>query len=239
MVRDWLASVRHRVAAGVRSHSRRPSTGFSRVAFVGPNYDDLTDALSNRLTTIEEEIPAEPKMFFGATAEPDSLVGWLSQKSDLSLLVVFFGHGAPEHLLTAPELGSGVDADSDHGVLCSSPDLIGDKARGVIAFCCHAATRLGREFRSATTGNRFLGFLSDVPFPRTRSDIASVTGPMENSVKDVIANRRLALPELRTLIDRYEAEWNRWTTGEFAQHDRAMLISMCLEEHVAALDLEV
>lgn len=196
---------------------------------VAPSFDRLTTIFSQWAKDLADGVTGIV-VLEGDHASSELFFQTLRQTAAERLIVVFFGHGWFDSLLTAPHLGFGAERFSGkHSRLCIASSFEGVADLTVIAFCCKAARELGRLLcsRQAT----FLGFGGDLRFViGTEAREASFAAPICALVRSALANGRVTDEDVAALSAAYEAESERWISGDMADDPRAVLISAFLDE---------
>jgi len=200
---------------------------------VAPKFDRLTTIFSQWVKDLAGSVTGIV-VLEGDQASSELFSQALHQTATDRVIVVFFGHGWFDSLLTAPHLGFGAERfDGKHSRLCIASSFDSVTNLTVIAFCCKAARELGRLLgsRQAT----FLGFGGDLKFViGTKTREASFAAPICALVRSVLVNGRVTDEDVVALSAAYEAESLRWISGDMADDPRAMLISAFLDEQRTA-----
>lgn len=134
-----------------------------RLVLIAPSYDELTIDLSRALG---KSLKGGGEFILGESASA-SRFQEIVEGSEKSTVLFFVGHGTPEWLLTAPNLGHEITGETwslEHsGLWNCQPPL----AKQLVAYCCHSALGLGQ--RVAISGGRFLGFRGKLMWVRYKN----------------------------------------------------------------------
>jgi len=196
---------------------------------VVPSFDRLTVIFSQWAKNLIEG-QAGIVVLDGDHASSQLFLQALHQSATDRLIIVFLGHGWFDSLLTAPHLGFGAERfGGKHSRLCIASTFEGLADLTVIAFCCKAGLELGRLLHSRDA--TFIGFEGDLKFViGTAAREASFAAPISALVRSALANGRITDKDVTALSAAYEAESERWITGDMADDPRAVLISAFLDE---------
>jgi hypothetical protein len=220
----------------------------ARVVFVGPDYDPLTRRMRRWLEEMERAVRVDGaiRSLYNGSASAERVRKEIGGGRNGGLLLIFYGHGEPEAFLTEQSLGFEPyvnDGTRKHARLCTASDFPDDAPNDLVGFCCHSALGLGLALRQRNAGHRFLGFRDELPFP---SDLpaaceSAFTEPMRRALAPVIQSGRLDPDAPRRLYDAYYEQQRVWSHDppSGVSRGKAMLVSMCIEELLDILELEI
>lgn len=242
MLRGWISRAKGD-STGTPESRAVPGSVFEEIVLVAPAYDELTTLLCSWLEKIAQEERVACKRIFRETAEAGALDETLDLAERRRVLLVFYGHGTEEALLTArfnaDSSARGLEGHFNEEIL-SHVDVGSKHSLAVVAYCCLSAKVLGAKVRRVTKGGRYLGYIGEIPFELDPQCRDAFKAPMERILKGLIGGRQEIDDQARAdLLEAYYEEWREWTFGEYSEHERAIWVAMCLEEHMSRLSREV
>jgi hypothetical protein len=174
---------------------------------------------------------------YGEHATQAELQRVITAHGDSELLFVFYGHGVDDGFCTASLPGGRVLFDvSEHGWLCGVSEFMSASRLAVAAFCCRAATDMGRTLRRRVPPARFLGFTDYIDFVLEPAAQAAFARPMARIVSESVALGELTRDAWRRLDEEYSAVSEEWMSGSMAGSDRSLLVAMFLDQHRELID---
>jgi hypothetical protein len=207
---------------------------------IAPSYDSLTACMQRWLEEIARQVNGNVQILFNEDANSVELVKCLSSVDTDEIILIFYGHGDSEALLTAPALGTMPnELKLGHSTLLEFKDIPDEKLISIIAYCCSSATILGRNIKNQLKDGKYLGFLDNLPFILgTDEREKAFKGPINIAVGKVITLGSLKPDIIEILKILYQLEFQNWFVNRY-NDDRSDLISSLIEEHWNLLDKKV
>jgi hypothetical protein len=210
--------------------------------FIAPSIpnDRLTTTMANWLRTLAEEVQGVAALLIGPDASATALSAALTSHARVPVLVVFYGHGTKDALLTDVSLGYGAEAlGGRYACLCKAADLRDAADLQLVAFSCAAGAGFGRDL-SRLNCARTLGFSDEIGFVLGSSRReAAFSRPMAQAVKEICSSDVVDELVVRNLADAYAKERRRWMNGgEFARDTRSLVVAMFLNQHRKLIVME-
>ena len=223
---------------------RKPETGAAAVKprmklFIGPTSDDLTTAMSSWLIAAAAMQDNVAAILVGETARTSQLTELLERHALDPVLVVFYGHGSDDALLTSPELGRRSELyDGKQSRLCEASDFTAVRDLVMLTLCCSAGRLFGKQL---THGDKavFIGFKTEISFVISSAERQTAfSKPFAVVVGDVGQAVAIDQESVKTWRRAYTRERQQWLAdGDLGGDSRSLVIAMLLLEQRRSLSL--
>jgi hypothetical protein len=195
------------------------------------SFDELTGQMLSWLSKFNSD-GINPLL--GESASRSNLLAAINEDREIVTLV-FYGHGVSFAFLTASHLGS-EHFDGNKSCLCRAEDFESVGSVHIFAYCCLSSLDFGDQIRRAGRGNRFIGYRREIPFSVAPVEADAFERPLVETIRHITEIGEIDDDAISRLMSGYQEEHGRWFWGEYSNEDRAMMICMLLEDHMASLD---
>lgn len=215
---------------------RRSSRRRTRV-LVGPSHDRVTRVCESWVRMIENSASGVDETLYAQDANADSFADVVKKRQGQSPIIVFFGHGEYDALLTSGDLGW--ESELYGGTLGRLAD-IRTFPRGcsvsLVAYSCRCGVILGEQLSRRDQANDFLGFTDRIYLVLgTEQRERAFLQPVSNAAIGILDRGYVRKNEGRDLRARYEQERANWDEKMRDTDDESLLVSMFLGRHAESV----
>jgi len=211
------------------------------ICLIVPAYDNLTHLFHSWLVGHWSlHVSTRVTLATKANASYDELRKWLSKSAAEShyRLVIFCGHGTPDALLTAPNLGFGnVSVKGvEHGMLVNP--FVPPESRDALSwfcFCCYSAHFLGKLL-GTYPNSRFLGYHAPISFELAHGGRRFWRKLLSEAVAELVNGHDLDKLR-RRLIAEYDSAIAYYKSGSGRSNPRQFFMVLSLVRHRTALSM--